>query len=836
MELLHSTKVIPGVHVIYNSKIQYAIIFNTTKSRMVKKRKPSLLSSEMPEAKPNDLIGAELRKLFVWGLIACIVSYCLLFLMTPFGPFDDRMQRPDRFLRLDFFLRLLDVEYLKFAWFGETNTFSFSIPFQKICLTTFYLVFCAFGLGYLPLLALRLTKRLTTCERFVFSSAIGLSFLSAFVMAIGLCGGLREKPAIFCLLICTIVGGIISIILYALRRLIPFYTRCVTGKPFPPRSKLPMFSKFVLILAIPSLLMLFFGGILPPVEYDVTSYHTPGARHFFETGRIDFVPNNVYVNMPFGAEMFSVLGMVFCERNWYLGTLIGKLLIAYCTFLAGLGIYAFGKRLHSSQAGMIGFLLYVSLPWVSWVSTAGLIDGVFGMYLLLSVFALYLYVQSRHSNKTDETETDSQQPIEQRTFLYLAGLMAGSAAACKYTAVPFLVLPLCGFALYFACKRPDAKRLQFDRRAAGMLGLFLLCVTLPCGLWYAKNLYYTGNPTYPLMYRVFGDRTGTWDATKNERWHTAHSSTDFRAAQFARDVKQTLFGSDWLAPVLVPLAVLPFLRRRQNQNRVLLALAAYITFYLVLWWLLTHRLERFWVPILPLFALLAGIGAMFFTKTNIVTQQELSHAPHRVKRLTGLSNFGPTIFVVALLIFNTAYTFFPNAVSAPGKYSRFGMGIEAARIDPNRVMPLVLHFNAHPPEGKILLVGDAEVFDYAVPVLYNTCFDDTLFDELFFEAKNHVDGHATPPFRSPDDMRKRLSEAGISHIVVNWAEIARFRSAGNYGYTSDLVQPRIFEQLTEIGVLRRLHRASESPNGVPTLPEQYVYEVIKFTDAGKYGE
>jgi hypothetical protein len=170
------------------------------------------------------------------------------------------------------------------------------------------------------------------------------------------------------------------------------------------------------------------------------------------------------------------------------------------------------------------------------------------------------------------------------------------------------------------------------------------------------------------------------------------------------------------------------------------------------------------------------------------------------------------VFIGLLLAFNTCYTLFPNAVSAPGKYSRFGFGIEAARIDPIRVAPVILHFNAHPPAGKLLLIGDAEVFDYNVPVLYNTCFDDTPFDALFFDAEN------ANRMRTPEEMRQRLKESGISHIIVNWSELARFRSPGNYGYTSDLVQPEVFDQLVRLGILRH------QPD-IPALPGQVVYEV-----------
>ena len=750
---------------------------------------------------------SEVRSLLV---MAGITLYCLLFLMVHFGPLDQQLQRmspPGHFFRIDFFTQMLDPGFWHFAWFGEDFTFSFFAA-MKIITVAGIVAIGAAGIGYFPLqrlqasdfrlqdekptksnLEVRSLKSeafcLTRCECFVFGSAIGLSVISTLMLLIGLCGDLTTLTTRINLFSVIVSGVVISLL-------------ATHSSPLFPRHYLitypsPLATKLLLLLAVPSLLILLFGGILPPVEYDVTSYHIPGAKLFYETGRIGFVPNNVYTNMPFAAEMFYVCGMVL-TGDWYIGSLIGKLLIAYCTVLTGLGIYAFGTRLHSSTAGMIGFLLYVSLPWVSWVSTAGLIDCVFGMYLLLAIFALYF--------ATDGTELHGK-------FLYLSGYLAGCSAACKYTAVPFLVLPLCVFALIFVCKQPDKMQFYCDKRAVRTLCFFALSIVLACGLWYGKNLVATGNPTYPLMYNLFGDRTGTWDAAKNARWQAAHSSTDFSASQLTRDAKTVLFGSDWLAPVLIPLAVLPFLRRRQN--RVLVALALYLIFYLTLWWLLTHRLERFWVPLLPIVALLAGIGANRLQASGFRLQGYVVFS--RSMKSEGRSP--TTVFVALLLILNTCYTFFPNAVSVPGKYSRFGFGVEAARLDAMRVAsPLILHFNANPPTGKLLLVGDAEVFDYNVPVLYNTCFDDTAFDLLVFDKDN------ANQMRSPEAIRKRLKEADVSYIIVNWAELSRFRSPGNYGYTSELVQPEVFERLVRLGILQRV-------SNIPSLPGQVIYEVVE---------
>ena len=74
--------------------------------------------------------------------------------------------------------------------------------------------------------------------------------------------------------------------------------------------------------------------------------------------------------------------------------------------------------------------------------------------------------------------------------------------------------------------------------------------------------------------------------------------------------------------------------------------------------------------------------------------------------------------------------------------------------------------------------------------------------------------------RSPEAIRKRLKEADVSYIIVNWTELSRFRSPGNYGYTSELVQPEVFERLVRLGILQRV-------SNIPSLPGQVIYEVVE---------
>ena len=77
-----------------------------------------------------------------------------------------------------------------------------------------------------------------------------------------------------------------------------------------------------------------------------------------------------------------------------------------------------------------------------------------------------------------------------------------------------------------------------------------------------------------------------------------------------------------------------------------------------------------------------------------------------------------------------------------------------------------------------------------MPVLYNTCFDDCIFEQL-------VSG------RTAAEVRAELAARQITYVYVNWGEIARYRSPGNYGFT-DFVQPEVFDRLVAQGVLEPL--------------------------------
>jgi hypothetical protein len=300
------------------------------------------------------------------------------------------------------------------------------------------------------------------------------------------------------------------------------------------------------------------------------------------------------------------------------------------------------------------------------------------------------------------------------------------------------------------------------------LFVFLLAVAVGCGAWFAKNAVLSGNPTYPLLWGLFDGATRTVE--KTEQWQRAHRPPNFDPRDFARHAWDATVASPWLSPLVAPLAVLAFVPRRHRPLAWLIG--GYLALVFVAWWLLTHRIDRFLVPALPLAAMLAGLGATW------------NASKWWRRSLWAFLSIG--------LVFD-----FLIVAGGPVADNRYLANLNTLRVDPARVDPWHLYFNRHADDVTgVLLIGDAQPFDLEVPVTYNTVFDDSIFEQL---ARG----------KSPQEIRAALNERCISHLYVAWPEIARYRSPGNYGIT-DFLQPQVFDDLVAAKVLERLPPLSDN--------------------------
>jgi hypothetical protein len=397
-------------------------------------------------------------------------------------------------------------------------------------------------------------------------------------------------------------------------------------------------------------------------------------------------------------------------------------------------------------------LVYISTPWTAFVSLNGLIDGVSAVYTLLAVHALLLR-RGEHREKAAASPHALWCWSTDDGLVALCGFLAGAGVACKYPALLFLAAPLFVAVAWLQFRRWDPKAAV----------VYLAALLAGCGLWFAKNEVLAGNPTYPLLYRWLGGES--WNDEQDARWRRAHGpprdglGRAYSLPQAADSAKVLLLTSDCLGVSLWPLAALAAFVR--PFRRPLLWLAALIVWTTATWWLLTHRIDRFLIPLLPLAAVLAGVGATRWQSAAW-------------RRICSSLLIGSC---VASFLFDASGLLADNAFLASLRDE--GYDIQRARQTGRR------YLNEHVRPGyRALLVGEAQVWDVEVPMMYNTCFDDCQFEQLMRG-------------RSREERLAALRERRISHIYFSWYELDRYRSPGNYGYSEYVTRERVRGELAQ---------------------------------------
>jgi hypothetical protein len=607
---------------------------------------------------------------------------------------------------------------------------------------------------------------LALLERTVFSVATGLSLLATLILLIGLVGLLHQTRLLWSIVIALAAWGVWQIVGDRRRR------RGERSALGAPRSALAWLA--VLFAAI-----LLLGSLLPPWDFDVREYHLQVPKEWLQQGRITFLPHNVYGNMPLAAEMHALLGMALWpgEHGWFYGAVAGKVVIASFAAITAVGVACAGQRIAGKPGGALAAVVFLSHPWVMHVSTSGLNDGVLACYVFLALYATWLARRGEGS-------------------YVLAGLLAGAAAAVKYPGLAFAVMPVAVWVmlprggLLVSRENESAGASPSQKASPSRLVAAALVfggIVLGGGAWYAKNAVIAGNPVYPLAYGVFGGTTRT--AEKAAQWETAHrvprdeQGWRYSIGQLANSVTRVAGRDPLASPLVVPLAIAAIiaatmLRRGdrsdapqsaiRNPQFAWSALAA-LLWILAVWWVLSHRLDRFLLPAWPLASVIAALAAR-------PEERWWRRAVHVVVWL-GL-----------------AYCLLANASTLVGD-NRWFVSLEQLRRDrpwpqhtPLRVKASHQWLNENVQPGEsVLLVGDAKPFDLEMPVLYNTCFDDCLLCDWMLN-------------KSAYERHEILASRGVGWVLVDWPEITRYQSPGNYGFDPRF-QPELLDELVLQGVL-----------------------------------
>jgi hypothetical protein len=619
------------------------------------------------------------------------------------------------------------------------------------------------------------SQQLSHTERGTLAILIGLALLSTVTLIVGLAGGLASRWPLLAAIASLVVAA--SVLRSRTPPLSSTNDRPASTTMILPRSVAGVWAARILPVVTCMLGIIYvLGSLVTPFEFDVVEYHLQAPKEFWKAGTITFNAHNVYANMPLGAEMHSLAAMTIIggDEGWWWGGLVGKFVIGSYSILGASLVGGFISRQFGNWSGWAAAALVLSAPGNSHVATAGLIDFVVAAYVL-AMLVVFSHIRAA----TDQRDLGSG--------IFVLSLTAGAAAACKYPGLIYAVLPMLVVVLWLiSTARVDA-RTAIKLSSLAALGLCVTCVP-----WLAKNLFQTGNPVYPLVSSLF--HVPALGETEIERWSAAHrvpvvAGAAYNVPSLLSSMKQLWLTSPFLSPTLISLAAcglfgaasgsLSNLTRQQVESPQAFATRWFSSWFavamwiLAIWWFTTHRIDRFWLALLPVYAAFGAAGVAWIGSKISVT------------------------LATGLVLLSIAYGALISLAGTMGD-NRFFVQLSELRVDigdevwPGRLSQATQWVNEHlaQPENQILLVGEARVFDFVPPVRYATCFNVSIAEQLLRGA-------------SEDKQRENLRADGVTHVLIHWGEIRRYRSPGNYGF-SDWPQRSDIESLVERGIFERV--------------------------------
>ncbi len=583
-------------------------------------------------------------------------------------------------------------------------------------------------------------------RQFALAAAFGLGVLSTLTLIFG-AAGLLGRGLAWGLLA---VGGVLG--LWRLAR----PSAATNARPPAPAPRLLTIiglSLALLPLCVPLAIGLF-GASLPPGllwagearGYDVLEYHLQTPREYFDAGRIHFLPHNVYASFPQLLETLYLL-LMHLAGGGLAAAIPAQLLHLALGVLAVMAVYSFAVPSSSGWPRVAAVVVAGSVPWLAILGCLAYVElGVIFFAVVAGGLVLDAFRAEGHVGWP---------PV------LAAGLCAGLAGGCKYTALVLVAVAL-GVAWLILMHGGTALRL----RRATLYGLGVLLAFSP---WLIRNAAFTGNPVYPFAYSWFDGRA--WSPAQAEQWARAHAlppqhdSLPGRIQLLADEaLTSPLFGP---AIWLLPLVALVLTRRRP---------AAFLTIWaltlVAAWAAFTHMPGRFAVPVLAPLALL--IGGLNPAKWSDRRRRWLAIG------FVSAASVGAVHGATTLVEMLRAEEGYWQSVTGYSLYDFVGVP-EVLRVS-NPINAAIAD-----PDARVWLVGEARVFYLTPRCHYTVAFSRDAW-------LSHAAAGATP-----EQCVAWLRTQNVTHVVFSWTEIERLRRT--YGFPA-IVTPDWVRQLAAAGLRR----------------------------------
>ncbi len=499
------------------------------------------------------------------------------------------------------------------------------------------------------------------------------------------------------------------------------------------------------------------GALAAPTQFDSLCYHLALPAQYIMAGHMFRVPHNFFFAFPQNAEMLFQLGLTID------GDILANLLHWAFLPLIALPLHTLTTRYMGERAAWLATIIWCSTPAALFLATGTYVDLALTFYLFLSLHALLLWYSSRHER-----------------WLICSGIFLGLAIGTKYTAVLYGI-PLGLLMLY---------NLRGIREAL-VFGLSAFAAFLP---WLIKNIIYIGNPIAPWGAGLLSSSgiTGAQAAKYFEhiRGHgmSMHTLRDIAALPWNITAYGYTFGGafDIVGPVFLIFIPMLLLKRRNDKMR--LAMLAYVLLSFVLW-ALTGKVLRFLMPLIPLLCMFSAEGIIqaigVSVPVPIKDKFRIIMGTPQPEETPKFSNAGghavvkaenafrgmlirefaaKTILypVLALALIHNVL-FFHWVMASPDPYAPVLRGIDRNEYLTAKVSyyGAVNGYINKLPNAKVLFLGETRGYYCRKPALVPTAFDPNPF---FNWANTSADGN---------ELLADLQKERFTHILFNQTEYER---------------------------------------------------------------
>jgi 4-amino-4-deoxy-L-arabinose transferase-like glycosyltransferase len=527
-------------------------------------------------------------------------------------------------------------------------------------------------------------------------------------------------------------------------------------------------SRFFLKTFLIGLVLILVAAILilswvPPVSRDALTHHLAVPKLYLSHGGVYEIPTISFSYYPMNLDLLYLIAL-------YFGSDIAPKFIHFSfALLCGGLIYGYLKRRLGTLWGLVGLLMFLSLPVIVKLSITAYVDLGLIFFSTASLIFFMRWIEKQYQIK----------------YLILSAIFCGLALGTKYNGL--LVFMLLALFVPFAYSRKQSNTgaaassrhgnqgLYTTTRTLGYAVLFILISLLIYSPWFIRNMIWTHNPVYPLYKSRFTpqEKNTAVDEAQIPQMNTQPGGGKKRSSLSPFLSRKILYKETWWQVILVPvriffqgkddnpqyfdgqlhpyLLILPFFAffSTKKNTPVLktekLLLLAFSLLYLMFTFFKADMRIRYVAPIIPPLVILAVFGLKAIV--TFVTDRYRPVAP-------GLS-VGLTLVLLLFLLSSNA-VYISNQFNIVDPFSYLSGRLDRdAYIEKYRPEYSVIRFaNRHLAEdnkilglflGKRLYYSDRELI-----------FDTSLF-------KNAVKNAG-----SNNKIASDLKKSGFTHLVIRF--------------------------------------------------------------------